>query len=200
MVIHHVMGLFVNPRSEWEKIRDNSASTVDTIIKHVSWLALIPTISGYIGTTQVGWTIGSNDTHFLTAESAGIIAFFIYFGMIVGILGMGYMIKLFSESYGEPQTLSKGVLLAAYVATPLFLIGFMLLFPILWLNMLLGMVAVCYCIVLLYMGLPIVLEINQEKGFLFSTAILGLGLVAMVTMLAATVIIWGYGFAPMVAG
>ena len=72
----------------------------------------------------------------------------------------------------------------------------MMLYPILWLNMLLGLPAVAYSVFLLYGGVPIVMEMEKEKGFLFASAILGLGLVAMVAILATTVILWGFGFGP----
>jgi hypothetical protein len=88
------------------------------------------------------------------------------------------------------------VVFAAYVATPLFLIGVMLFYPILWLNMLLGLPAVAYSVFLFYSGIPIVMEMDKEKGFLFASSVLGLGLVAMVAILATTVILWGYGFGP----
>ena len=34
------------------------------------WLAAIPALSAYFGTTEVGWTIGDGDPVKLTAESA----------------------------------------------------------------------------------------------------------------------------------
>jgi hypothetical protein len=106
------------------------------------------------------------------------------------------MIQWMAETYGKPQTLARCVVFAAYVATPLFLIGLMMFYPILWLNMLLGLPAVAYCIFLLYSGTPVVMEMETEKGFLFASSIVGLGLVAMVAILATTVVLWGYGFGP----
>lgn len=196
MVIGHIVGLFSSPSAEWKKIRDEACNTSACIFKHVIILAAIPAISGYIGTTQVGWTIGASGTHYLSNESAGMIAVLTYLAMIAGVIGMGFMIQWMAETYGKPQSLARCVVFVAYVATPLFLIGLMMIYPILWLNMLLGLPAVAYSVFLLYSGTPIVMEMDKEKGFLFASSIVGLGLVAMVAILATTVILWGYGFGP----
>ena len=196
MVIGHVIGLFSSPTVEWEKIRDEACSTSACVFKHVVLMAGIPAISAYIGTTMVGWKIGVSGTHYLSNESAGIMAILTYLAMIAGVIGMGAMIQWMAGTYGKPQPLARCVVFAAYVATPLFIIGLMMLYPILWLNMLLGLPAVAYSVFLLYSGVPVVMEMDKEKGFLFASAILGLGLVAMVAILATTVILWGFGFGP----
>ena len=43
---------------------------------------------------------------------------------------------------------------------------------------------------------PIMMGISEDRGFLFSSAVLGVGLVAFVAMLAITAILWGMGLEP----
>jgi len=196
MVIQHLIGLFSNPTNEWSKIKANSCSATQCLLKHVAFMALIPAVSGYIGTTKVGWSIGASGTHYLHNDSAAIIAVLTYFAMLAGVIGMGYMIQWMSDTYGKKQELGRCIVFAAYVASPLFLIGFMMLYPIMWLNMLIGLPAIAYTVFLLYNGLPIVMEIEKEKGFLFASAIVGLGMVALVAILATSILLWGFGFGP----
>ena len=200
MVIGHIIGLLSSPTAEWEKIRDEVCSTSACIFKHVVLMAAVPAISGYIGTTQVGWKIGASGVHYLSNESAGMIAILTYLAMIAGVIGMGAMIQWMAGTYGKPQSLSRCVVFAAYTATPLFIIGLMLFYPILWLNMLLGLPAVAYSVYLLYSGIPIVLERDKDRGFVFASAVVGLGLVAWVALRATAVLVWGYGFGRQVAG
>ena len=101
-----------------------------------------------------------------------------------------------AKTYGADQPLSQCVVLASYTATPLFLIGVFQLYPILWLNLVLGLPVLAYTIYLFYSGVPIVMEISEERAFLFSSAVLAFGLVTLVAMLAVTAILWGFGFAP----
>jgi len=37
---------------------------------------------------------------------------------------------------------------------------------------------------------------SRERGFLFSTAVLGVAMVAIVAILATSVILWAYGYGP----
>lgn len=195
-MLGHLIGLFSAPKREWGGIRDAGYGVGDCMLKYVVIMAAIAPVSGYIGTTQVGWNIGYAGTRYLSAESAGVIALLTYLAMLAGVFGMGYMTRWMSRTYGESMSLARCVVFAAFTAAPLFLIGVMLLYPILWLNMLLGLPAVGYTVYLLYSGIPVMMEVDEARGFLFSSALLGVGLVAMVAILAATVILWGLGFGP----
>jgi hypothetical protein len=117
----------------------------------------------------------------------------------VGVFFIGKMIHWMGQTYGAKQTLPQCIALAAYTATPLFLSGIMLLYPLLWLNLLLGLPVLGYTVYLLYTGVPIVMGIPQERGFLFSTAVLAVGLVTLVAVLVATVILWDIGIGPVYA-
>jgi hypothetical protein len=43
---------------------------------------------------------------------------------------------------------------------------------------------------------PIMMGISEDRGFLFSSAVLAVGLVAFVALLATTAILWGMGLEP----
>ncbi|MDH5471192.1 MAG: YIP1 family protein, partial [Gammaproteobacteria bacterium] len=129
MVLQHVWGLFVNPKREWVSIRDDECTIGKCYAFHVLILAAIPAISGFIGTTQFGWQIGVGDPVKLTTQSAGLIAVLYYFAMLVGVFSLGWMIHWMGDTYGAAVPLSKCVTLAAYTATPLFIIGLMELYP-----------------------------------------------------------------------
>jgi len=196
MVLKHIWGLFVNPKREWVSIRDDECTLGKCYAVHVMFLAAIPAISGFIGTTQFGWQIGAGDPVKLTLESAGMISILYYFAMLVGVFAIGWMIHWMGKTYDADVPLSQCVVLAAYTATPLFLIGVMELYPVLWLNMVVGIVALAYTVYLLYSGVPIMMGISEDRGFLFSSAVLAVGLVAFVALLAVTAILWGMGLEP----
>ena len=62
--------------------------------------------------------------------------------------------------------------------------------------MILGCAAAGYAIYLLYIGVPIVMRIPAERGFLFASAMVGVGLVGCATLLGVTVILWEMGAMP----
>ncbi len=196
MFIQHIVGLFTDPMRQWEKIREQHKSAEGGSVAHVFLLAAIPAISGYIGTTQVGWRIGVGEPIRITGDSAFAIAIIYYLALLVGVFSIGWVIHLLGKAYEVEKSLSLCIALAAYAATPLFLIGLMQVYPVLWLNMLLGLPALAYTVYLLYSGLPIMMEIPPEKGFLYSSAVLAVGLIALVALLAMTALLWGMGLQP----
>jgi hypothetical protein len=196
MVLKHIWGLFVNPKREWAAIRDDECTVGKCYAAHVMILAAIPAISGFIGTTQFGWQIGAGNPVMLTAQSAGMISALYYLAMLVGVYAIGWMIHWMGGTYGADVPLSRCVVLAAYTATPLFLIGLMELYPVLWVNLVVGIVALSYTVYLLYSGVPIMMGISEDRGFLFSSAVLAVGLVSFVALLAITAILWGMGLEP----
>ena len=195
MFIQHIIGLFTDPVGEWEKIREEQKSKSGGF-GFIFLLSAIPAISGYIGTTQVGWRIGVGDPVRITGDSAIAIAIIFYLAMIVGVFSIGWVIHLLGKAYELEKPLPLCLALAAYTATPLFLIGIMEVYPVLWLNMLLGLPALAYTVYLLYSGLPIMMEIPAERGFLYSSAVLAVGLIALVSLLGMTALLWGMGLQP----
>jgi hypothetical protein len=196
MFIQNIIGLLTDPVRQWEKIREQQQSGARSPVGHVFILALIPTISGYIGTTLVGWRIGVGEPIRITSDSAFAIAIIYYLALLVGVFSIGWVIHLLGKAYEVVRPLSLCIALAAYTATPLFLIGLMEVYPVLWLNMLMGLPALAYTVYLLYTGLPIMMEIPTERGFLYSSAVLAVGLIALVSMLGMTALLWGMGLQP----
>lgn len=196
MFIQHIIGLFTDPAREWEKIREQYKNNQQSSIAHVLVMAAIPALSGYIGTTQVGWRIGVGDPIRITGESAVSIAVIYYLALIVGVYTIGWVIHLLGKAYEVERPLPLCIALATYTATPLFLIGIMEVYPVLWLNMLLGLPALAYTVYLLYSGLPILMEIPAERGFLYASAVLAVGLISLVALLAITALLWGMGLQP----
>ncbi len=192
----HLWGLFFDTRQEWALIRSRSYTIGQLYFGFVLLVALIPPVCAVIGTTQIGWQVGAGTVVKLSLRSAIAIAVLYYLAMIVGVAGIGAMVHWMARTYGAEQPLSQCIGLAAFAGTPLFLVGLMQLYPVLWLNLLVGMAALGLNIRLLYIGVPVMMDIPPERGFLFASAILGLGLVALVAFLAGSAILWDFGLAP----
>jgi hypothetical protein len=192
---NHVWGLFTRPTREWQAIRRTERGGplqfVPTLI-----LAAIPPVSAFIGTTQIGWKLGSGTAVRLTESSALPLTLLSYLAMLAGVVVMGYFIHWMARTYHANPSRSQCIRFAAFTATPLFIGGLAALYPSLWLGMLVGTAAICYTVYLLYAGLPTFMGIHPDEGFLFSSSILAVGLVVLVAMMATSVILWGMGVGP----
>ena len=196
MSIAHVLKLFANPKDGWRAIHTHQYSIGGVFLQHTVVFALIPAIAGYVGTTEVGWQIGAGETVRLTTASAGRIAVIYYLAMLAGVGTVGWAIHWMGKTYGADQPLGQCLALASFTATPLFLVGLLQLYPVLWLNLIAGLPVLAFTTYLFYSGVPIMMEIPEERGFLFSSAMLAFGLVTLVALLAVTALLWGAGYAP----
>ena len=196
MSLLHSIGILTHPDREWELIRSHHESTSKLYLGHVLVLALIPTISAYFGASEVGWTIGDGEVVKLTQNSAAQLCVLFYAAMVSGIFILGKFIDFFALTFGVDESEHNGVLLAAYTATPLFIVGITALYPVLWISMMAGVIAICWSVYLLYEGLPILMNIPEERGFIFASSVLTIGLVMLVGLLAISVVIWSIGFGP----
>lgn len=194
--MNHVIGILFSPAAEWQKIRERNDTILGHYIRYLILIACLPPFAWFYGATEIGWTLGGRVIR-LTPESAMQIMILFYLSILVGIAALGYMVHWMSGTYGAANsTFSKGVGIAAYTCTPMFIVGATGFYPILWLDIVLGVLGAGYAVYLLYVGVPIVMEIPRERGFLFASAMVAVGLVMCAALMAATVILWGIGAMP----
>ncbi len=196
-MIQHTIGLLVKPSAQWRSIADLPEKSLNTLVLYPAIMAILPAVAWYYGTSRVGWTVGaSEDAIKLTVESARQISFLFYLAMIGCVAVIGYSIHWMSDTYGAESSISKGIVIAGLAATPLFISGMVGFYPLLWLDLLIGVGAVSWSVYLLYLGIPILMDIPEERGFLFSSAVIAIALVILICLMVGSVILWDFGAAP----
>ena len=196
-MIQHTFGLLIKPSAQWRAVADLPESSFRTLVLYPCIMAILPAVAWYYGTSQVGWSVGDHGSVTkLTVESARTISILFYFGMVACVAAIGYFIHWMSHTYGADSSLTKGIVIAGLTATPLFIAGLVGFYPLLWLDLLIGVVAISWAVYLMYLGIPIVMNIPEERGFLFSSAVLGVALVILICLMVGSVILWEYGAAP----
>jgi hypothetical protein len=193
-MINHAIGILLSPAREWQKI----ASTADRAsnLVYILLLAVLPAVAWFYGTTRVGWTVGSGDVTRLTESSATILITLFYFGMVGSVLAIGYSIHWMAVSYGAQSSLMRGISVAGFTATPMFVAGLVGFYPSLLTDMLVGVGAISWSLYLLYTGIPAVMNVPKDRGFLFASAVVAVGLVILIALMGASVILWDMGAAP----
>ena len=195
-MFNHAIGILVRPSTQWRTVAKLPEPSLNTLILYPCIMAVLPAVAWFYGTTVVGWSVGDGDAIKLTADSARAIVILFYLAMIVAVAGIGYFIHWMADTYGANSTIAKGIAIAGLSATPLFLAGATGFYPLLWLDLLLGVVAVSWSVYLLYLGIPIVMDIPEERGFLFSSAVIAICLVMVTCIMVGSVILWDFGAAP----
>ena len=196
-MIQHTFGLLTRPSAQWRTIAELPESSFRTLILYPCFFAILPAVAWYYGTSRVGWTVGDHgETIKLTVESARQITVLFYLAMLGSVAVIGYFVHWMSDTYGANSSLTKGIVIVGLTSTPLFIAGLVGFYPVLWIDLLIGVAAVSWSVYLLYLGIPIVMGIPEERGFLFSSAVVGVALVILICMMVGSVILWDYGAAP----
>ena len=192
----HIPGLLFNPREEWKKIARLSDEKLKRQLPYFIVMALIPPVAFYYGTTEVGWTIIGDDPIRLTKESAIPLSVLFYFALVGSVWGIGWMIHWMSQTYRADSFRIKDIVLVGFAMTPVFVAGAFGFWPVFWLDIIIATVACSYTIYHLYVAIPMLLHVPEDRGFLYASAVMMVVLVLAAAILGATVILWEYVATP----
>ncbi|MGF1758925.1 YIP1 family protein [Photobacterium sagamiensis] len=195
MILGHLFGIYTHPKQEWRTI-DKEHEGVNSSLSHILLIALLPPIFAFISSVFIGWEIGAGDPIYLTQSSAIGMSIAMYFALIGGVFALAYVSYWMSHTFGSTPTYTQALELAAYTATPLFMISIAAIYPHLWFLMIAGLIGIAYSVYLLYTGVPILMHIPEERGFIYASSIVTCGLVLLVSILAGSVILWNLGLGP----
>jgi len=185
MLFKHFCHVY-NPK-ECLQNADREPAQITDILLHVAVLSLIPTVCSYIATVYIGWDLGIGTPFMMAQDKAVIAALFAFFSLNIAVYALGYAICWFSKTFDlKPEPLHCTEL-AVFSSLPLFLLGFVALYPVLYINVLVGLVAMSASVYLLYIGIPIFMHIPEEEGFVYSTWVITTGLVMLVVFLGAAI-------------
>ena len=199
MILNHLWGLYTHPREEWHSIDERNESYFFSF-SHIAIISLIPVLMGYYSAAHLGWSIGVGDIIKLTHNSAMLMSIGMYFGLMIGVMALAVLIHELAKAFDATPTYTQALELAAYTATPLFMVGLAAFYPVLWFLMLIGLVGLTYSVYLLYAGTPILMHIPEGKGFIYASSVVTCGLVLLAILMAASVILWSMGMGPVYTG
>ena len=179
MILNHLWGLYAHPHTEWHTI-DERHDSFRNSLTHILIVALIPPICAYYSAVHIGWSIGVGEPITLTANSALMLSIAMYVTLIIGVLALSYLVHWMGHTFGSDPSYTTSLELAAYTSTPLFMVGFSAFFPHLWFVMIIGLIGLSYSVYLLYVGVPILMHIPKEQGFIYASSVVTVGLVLLV--------------------
>jgi hypothetical protein len=195
-MLNNPLAYLISPNKQWHVVAAASLNQQRTSVLYAFIFTLLPCIAWYHGVTAVGWQVFGGDLVRLTPDSALKLILAFYTAVILALAGIGLTIHWMAGTYGSIASFTRGFAIASYGATPLFIAGLFGFHPLLWLDLSLGIAAVSWAVYLLYTGLPIVMGIPAERGFLYASAVIAVCLVFLIAMMGATVILWDMGFMP----
>jgi len=166
ILFEKVKKLLLSPHEEWRAIAAEELSIQDMFIKYAAYLALIPAVSMIIGFGIVGLRLGPTYYRMpiMSALFSGILSYIL---SLAGVLAGGYIINFLSQYFSAEGGIKPAMKLAVYSSTAYWISGIFGIIPSLGFLSILGL----YSVYLLFVGIPILLKVPEDKTMPFIIAV-----------------------------
>jgi hypothetical protein len=187
-LVNRVKAILLQPKLEWAVI-DKEQTDIATLYRtYVIPLAAIGPIASFIGAALVGPGVpGVVRTPIVTALVGAIIAFAL---ALVGVYVIAQVADNMAPTYGGTRNLTQAFKVAAYSSTAQWLAGIFAILPGLRGLSILGL----YSFYLLYLGLPVLMKVPQEKALPYTGAVVVVSLIVFVVIAIVTGIVVGSSY------
>ena len=185
-IVDRIKNICLKPNAEWPVIAAETTTTKDLILGYVVPLAAIGPIAAFIGGTVIGRSLPFIGSYHVPMVAGLTLAVFSYIMSIVGIFVLSFIINALAPSFGGEKSSAQALKVAVYSYTPMWVAGVLNLLTALGL---LAVIAGCYGLYLLYLGLPRLMKAPQEKaiGYTVVVVICAIVLSVIITAVGATV-------------
>jgi hypothetical protein len=180
----------------FEDIAEGAPSAPAVFLGASLWLGIAPPVFAYIGASRFGWNIGVVEPIFLSTRELLSISLAYFAALLSGFVSAALVSRWMASTYGAQRSLGVHFALMTVVGAPLALGSVVHLYPHVMINLLVLVPMLIWSLYLLYWGLPIALKTNRERGMLMASSLVAFLLVAAVSLLGLTVVLWTYGIGP----
>jgi hypothetical protein len=193
-----IVRLLTRPSAVFQELSQIRPAAGEVFFKLSIWLGLLPPIFAYVGARNFGWHLGAAEPLYVPDATLAGISFAYFLTLLLGFVSTALVSQWMATTYGARLSLGIHMALITVVAAPLTVGSIMHLYPHVFLNVVVLVPTLIWCMYLLYRGLPIVLRINPQRGMLMASALIGYLLVAAVSLLGLTAMLWIHGIGPRV--
>ena len=187
--------VLLRPQAAFRAIGERPPSGPAVFFGFALWLGLLPPLFAYIGTTTFGWRLGVEPLYLPAATVLAIsIAYFAL--LLFGFLSAAFVAHWMATTYGADPAFGRSLALIALVGAPLSIGSVVHLCPHAFINVLVLVPLLIWSMYLLYRGLPIVLKTDPGRGMLMASSLIAYLLIAWVSLLGITVVLWSRGIGP----
>ena len=191
-----VFRILYQPNAVFRALADDPPTAASVFGKIAIWLLALPPVFAYIGSSNFGWRLGADEPVVLSPGAMAAVSFAYFATLIFGFVSVAVVARWMAQTYGARNGLGAHFALIAMVGTPLLLGSAIHLYPHAFVNLVVLAPALAWSMYLLYRGLPVVLGIDPQRGMLMASALIAYLLVAAVSLLGLTVVLWGHGIGP----
>ncbi|MFZ4602471.1 MAG: Yip1 family protein [Caulobacterales bacterium] len=172
-LVERAKNILVSPKPEWERIAGETVDIGKLYTGYVAPLAIVAAVAAFIGMSVFG--VSGFGFSYRVPIVAGAVSAVLQVVMgVAGVFLLGLITNALAPTFGSQQNSAQAHKLAAYASTAGFLAGVFTLFPPLAVLGILGL----YSLVLVYLGLPRLMQTPQDKRVGYLVAIVVVAIVA----------------------
>lgn len=177
-IVDRIKGICLKPKDEWQVIAGETSTTADLLKNYALPLATIGAAAGFVGRSLVG-------TSFMGITVRVPIAM----GLITAIvtlaasLAVAYILSIIvselAPKFGAEKNRAQALKVVIYSMTPGWVAGILTIIPALGI---LALIAMCYGIYILYLGLLNVMKSPQDKAVVYTVVVVACGVGLMIVI------------------
>jgi hypothetical protein len=191
-----IFRLLLKPREVFDELSTTRPSAHAVFFRLAIWLGLVPPVFAFIGASAFGWRLGAVEPIFFSSGTLFAISVAYFLTLLFGFITTAVVSQWMASTYGARHSLGIHFAMITVVGAPLAVGSVIHLYPHVFINIIALVPILIWSMYLLYRGLPIVLQTTPERGMLMASSLIGYLLVAAVSLLGLTVVLWGHGIGP----
>ncbi|MBL4572033.1 MAG: DUF1282 family protein [Gammaproteobacteria bacterium] len=185
------------PLAAFKQLSQSEPSPIGVMLRYSIWLLILPPVFSLIGAANFGWRLGAAEPLRLPMDALLLVSLGYFVVLVFGLFSTALISSWMAATYGASTALGRHVALITIVGEPLAVGSLAHLYPDVFINILIMIPTMIWSMYLLYKGIPIALGITSEKGVLMASALVGWLLVAAVSLLGLSMMLWTLGVGPL---
>ncbi|MDW3094658.1 MAG: Yip1 family protein [Gammaproteobacteria bacterium] len=191
-----LLRLVFTPTAVFKVLANTRPAPMAVFLKIAIWFGMLPPVFAYLGATEHGWNLGTIEPLYFSNDTLLGISISYFIALLIGFVSTAIVSRWMASTYGARRSFGIHLAMISIVGAPIAVGSVIHLYPDVFINILVLVPTILWSMYLLYRGLPIVLRTSPERGMLMASSLIGYFLVAFVSLLGITVVLWGYGFGP----
>ncbi len=188
--------LMLRPSEACNALSGAAPEPHDVLLRLVAPLSIVPPLLAYIGGAAFGWRLGGGAPLYISGGGLVLISLGYTFALVTGFLSTALVSSWMAETYGARRDFGAHLSLVVLVGMPVIIASLAHLAPHAFINMIVLIPALIWSLYLLYRCLPMALRTSPERGMLMASSLVAYLLVAFVSLLGITVVLWSGGIGP----
>jgi hypothetical protein len=176
-VLQRAKDILLEPQKEWELIEREEYEVKDLYTNYVMILAAIPAVAGFLGFSII--PLGGYLSKYGIPIPAGIAHMVLEYLLSLGaVYILALVIDAFAPTFEAEKNFLQAMKLAVFSSTASWVAGIFFILPALNILGLLGL----YSLWLLWLGLPVLMNVHEEKRAGYFVTIVVMSIVVHVVM------------------